>query len=174
MKRVSLNTRRAQDATASVEVELFLLEINHPELDAPIRLSTDNTERLSSDPLYYGTRSNWRGADPVTQPFLWVVASLVLPSDSQDDAGEAQIILDVLDAKYAELLRSFTDMATVHIAGVLASTPDVIEQEALDLQLTVAEIADTEITLTLGRQDIAFELYPAGRMTRSKFPGLHL
>jgi hypothetical protein len=174
MRRLSLNARAAQDAVASAEIEVILFEINHPSLDAPIRLSTDNTERLSTEPLIYGTRSNWRGADPATEPFMWVVASAILPSDSQDDAGEAQIVLDVLDAEYAELLLSFTDLATFHMASVMASSPDVVELEELDLSLTVAEIADTEISLTLSRQDIELEFYPAGRMTRTKFPGLHL
>ncbi|MEM5477177.1 hypothetical protein [Pacificibacter sp. AS14] len=174
MRRLSLNARAAQDAVASAEIEVILFEINHPSLDAPIRLSTDNTERLSTEPLIYGTRSTWRDADPAAEPFMWVVASAILPSDSQDDAGEAQIVLDVLDAQYAELLLSFTDLATFHMAVVLASAPDVIELEELDLSLTVAEIADTEISLTLSRQDIELEFYPAGRMTRTKFPGLHL
>jgi hypothetical protein len=169
-----MNARAAQDAVASAEIEVILFEINHPSLDAPIRLSTDNTERLSTEPLIYGTRSTWRGADPATEPFMWVVASAILPSDSQDDAGEAQIVLDVLDAEYAELLLSFTDLATFHMASVMALSPNVVELEELDLSLTVAEIADTEISLTLSRQDIELEFYPAGRMTRSKFPGLHL
>jgi hypothetical protein len=174
MRRISLNARAAQDAVTSAEIEVILFEINHASLDAPIRLSTDNTERLSTDPLIYGTRSTWRGADPLTEPFLWVVASAILPSDSQDDAGEAQIVLDVLDAEYAELLLSFTDLASFHMAVVMASSPDVAELEELDLKLTASEIADTEISLTLSRQNIELEFYPAGRMTRSKFPGLFL
>lgn len=174
MRRISLNARTAQDAVASAEIEVILFEINHPSLDAPIRLSTDNKDRLSTDPLIYGTRSTWRGADPLTEPFLWVVASAILPSDSQDDAGEAQIVLDVLDAEYAELLLSFTDLASFHMAVVMASSPDVVELQELDLKLTAAEISDTEISLTLSRQDIELEFYPAGRMTRSKFPGLFL
>jgi hypothetical protein len=173
MRRLSLNARMAQDALASPEIEVVLFEITHPDLDAPIRLSTDNAERVSTDPLIYGTRSTWRGANPVTEPYLWVIASAVLPSDSQDDPGDARIVLDVLDAAYAEVLRSFTDLATVHMAGVLASSPDVIEVEVLDLKLTVAEIADTEVSLTLTRENIELEYYPPGRMTRMKFPGLH-
>jgi hypothetical protein len=174
MRRLSMNARAAQDAVSSTDIEVILFEINHPSLDAPIRLSTDNTERLSTEPLIYGTRSTWRGADPLTEPFLWVVASAVLPSDSQDDAGEAQIVLDVLDAEYAELLLRFTDLASFHMAVVMASSPDVVELQELDLKLTASEIADTEISLTLSRQNIELEFYPAGRMTRSKFPGLFL
>ncbi|MGB0912022.1 MAG: hypothetical protein ACPGSW_00455 [Phaeobacter italicus] len=173
MRRLSLNARMAQDVPASTEIEVILFEIDHPDLEEPIRLSTDNGERISSDPLIYGTRSTWRGANPASDPYMWVIASAVLPSDSQDDPGAAHIVLDVLDAAYAEVLRSFTDLATIHMAGVLASSPNEIETEILDLKLTVAEIADTEISLTLTRDDIEQEYYPPGRMTRMKFPGLH-
>lgn len=173
MRRVSLNARMAQDAVASSEIEVVLIEINHDELDAPIRLSSDNAERISTDPLIYGTRSNWRGADPKVDPFLWIVASAILPSDSQDNTGDARLVLDVIDAEVAELLLSFIDLATIHMAVVLASTPNDIEAEILDLKLTVAEISDTEVSLTLSREEIQNEYYPAGRMTRSKMPGLH-
>ena len=70
MRRISLNARMANNAQASAEIPVVLIEMNHPELEKPIRLSTDNTERLSIDPLYYGTRSPWRGANPVTDPYL--------------------------------------------------------------------------------------------------------
>lgn len=68
MRRVSLNARLAQDALGSDEIYVALFEINHPDLEKPIRLSTDNTERLSVEPLYYGTRSTWRG--PIRSPIL--------------------------------------------------------------------------------------------------------
>ena len=175
MRRISLNARMATDAVSTDQIEVLLFEINHPDLDAPIRLSTDNADLIEvvETAQIRGTRSTWRGADPVTEPFLWVVASAILPSDSQDDPGEAQLVLDVLDAAYAELLLSFVDLATIHIGMVMASTPDVIEDEVLDLNLTVAEITDTEVGLTLSRQEIELEYYPPGRMTRTKFPGLH-
>lgn len=88
MRRVSLNARLAQDAEATDEIYVVLLEVQHPDLERPLRLSTDNTERLSIVPLYYGTRSTWRGADPVDDPYLWVVASTLLPSDVEDRGGD--------------------------------------------------------------------------------------
>lgn len=81
-----MNARLALEAEATDEIEVALFLIEHPDLEAPIRLSTDNTERLQSDPLIYGTRSSWRGSDPVTQPFLWIVASAILPGDAEDDS----------------------------------------------------------------------------------------
>jgi len=173
-RRISLNARQAHDDQSSAQIEVVLFEITHPALEAPIRLSTDNTEHLSSDPFTYGTRSAWRGADPLSDPYLWIIASAVVPDDNEDAPAASQIVLENLDARIAEILRSFTDQATVHMAVVLASTPDDIEGEWLDMRLMSAEGTASEITLSLSREEIELEYFPSGRMTRHKFPGLHL
>lgn len=173
MRRISLNARLALDAPSSAEIELALFKIEHPQLDAPIRLSTDNTERLSDDPLTYGTRSSWGGANPLTEPYLWIVASAVLPGDAEDAPASAQIALDNLDARMVEILRSFTDPATVSMAVVLADSPDVIEAEWTGLQLASSTVDAGEILLTLSRDEVELEAFPPGRMTRLNFPGLH-
>ena len=169
-----MNARLMQDAEASADLYVALFEINHPSLDAPIRLSTDNTERLSDDPLYYGTRSTWRGANPVTEPFLWVVASTLLPSDEEDTPAAATIVLDNLDKDMVAIVRSFTDIATIHMAVVLASSPSSIEVEYTDLEILSADIDAGEITLSVSREEIENEYFPGGRMTKNVFPGLHL
>lgn len=173
MRRLSLNARLAQDAISSAEIEAALFRITHPELPAPIRLSTDNTERLSDDPIYYGTRSSWAGANRVTEPYLWIIASAVLPSDLEDEPASATIVIENLDSEMVELLRSFTTPAVVDIAGVLASSPDVVEVEYLGLQLMSADIKGAEIHLSLSREEIEGEYFPPGRLTRAHFPGLH-
>lgn len=171
MRRVSLNARLMQDAAITKELYVVLLEIDHPELNAPILLSTDNAERLSDEPLFYGTRSAWRGEKK--RDFLWVVASTLLPSDQEDAPASATIILENLDRRMAEIVRSFTDPATVHLAVVLASSPDHIEAEYSDLLLTSAEITAGEISLSISREEIESELVPGGRMTSRTFPGMH-
>ncbi|WP_323036259.1 hypothetical protein [Pararhodobacter sp.] len=152
---------------------MALILIEHPELEAPIRLSTDNTERLSTDPLMYGTRSSWRGSNPVTEPFLWIIASAVLPGDAEDAPASAQIALENLDAEMVQLVRSFTDPATISLAVVLAETPDLIEAEWTGLQLVSADITAGEIVLSISRDEVELEPFPPGRMTRLNFPGLH-
>ena len=171
-RRLSLNARQAQIDAVSADIDVVLIEISHPELSAPIRLSTDNTHKLSDDPLIYGTRSSWRGADPEADPYLWIVASAVLPDDADDAPAQAQIVLENLDAGMVEVLRSYTGQATVALAVVLAISPDLPEAEWHDLRLTAAEGTAAEITLSLSREEIESEHFPAGRMTRQKFPGL--
>lgn len=173
MRRLSLNARLAPDADASSEIHVVLLRITHPSLAAPIRLSTDNTERISTEPLAYGTRSRWGGADPEQDPHLWIVASTLLPSDLEDAPAAATIILENLDSRMVELLRSFTDAATLDMAVVLASSPDLVEAEWTGLQLITSEISAGEISLQFSREEIELEPFPVGRMTRDRFPGLH-
>lgn len=173
MRRVSLNQRLANDSASTEEIYAALFYIEHPDLPAPIRLSTDNTERLSSDPLYYGTRSTWLTENPIADPYLWIVASTVLPSDMDDAPAAATIVIENVDNEIAKLLRSFTDLATMHIAVVLASSPDQIEAEYRDLKLISHDIGAGEVTLMVSRQDVEEEDYPVDRMTKDKFPGLH-
>lgn len=174
MRLVSLNARLAMEAETSAEIEAVLFCIEHPELPAPVRLSTDNTERLSEEPLIYGTRSTWRGADPETEPYLFLLASALLPSDLEDAPASAQIVLENLESEMVALLRSFLSPPTVHMAVVLASSPDLVEAEWSGLQLLGAEIDAGTITLSLSREEIEGEYWPTGRMTRDRFPGLHL
>ncbi|WP_428429549.1 hypothetical protein [Pararhizobium sp.] len=173
MRRVSLNQRIANDSASTEEIYAALFFIDHSSLAKPIRLSTDNTERLSSDPLYYGTRSTWMTGNPIADPFLWIVASTLLPSDMDDAPAAATIIIENVDNEIAKLLRSFTDLATMHIAVVLASSPNMIEVEYRDLKIVSHDLNPGEVTLQVSRQDVEEEDYPVDRMTKDKFPGLH-
>lgn len=175
MRRVSLNARLAREAGSTAAIEAVLFEITQPGLEAPIRLSTDNTERLSDDPIMYGTRSAWRGADPLTEPYLWIVANVLLPSDQEDAPAATRIELENLDARMVGILTGFvTPPATVRMAVVLAETPDLVEAEWSGLQLLVSDIEAGTIALSLSREEIEAEYFPMGRMSRRRFMGLHL
>lgn len=171
MRRVSLNARVAQDATASDEVEVILFKITHDDLEEPIRLSTDPTERLSIEPLSYGTRSTWLTDDG--SPFLFCLLSAMLPDDQDDQPQAASVVIEAVDRDIAMLLRSTTKRATVDMAVVLASSPDLVEGEWRGLELITAEGDSGEIRLTISRDPITSEPYPARRMTRNVMPGLH-
>ncbi|WP_252192894.1 hypothetical protein [Rhizobium sp. CSW-27] len=157
--------------TGEVYVALFYVE--HPLLESPIRLSTDWTERLSDDPEIYGTRSTWMTEDPEADPFYFVVASTDLPSDIDDTPASGNIVLDNIDPEIARLLRSFTDRATIHMAVVLAETPDMVEAEYRDMSILSADITSGEVVISFSREDVELEYYPCDRMTKDRFPGLH-
>ncbi len=171
MRRVSLNARLALDAETSDEVEIILVRITHPDLDAPIRLSTDPTIRISDDPPMYATRSTW--PDRPSDPYLFVLASALLPDDQEEAPQTSQLVLELVDRDMAKPLRETTTRATVDVAVVMASTPDLVEAEYLGLEITGVDGDAGELRLALSRQPITAEPWPARRMTKAAFPGLH-
>ena len=174
MRRLSLNARMALDDPAATEVEVVLFMIEHPELEeGPIRLSTDQTEELSEDPIIMGTRSSWRGSDPQEEPFLWIIASAITPSDLDDAASAGSLVLENLDSDMVKLIRSVSTPPTVHVAVVLASSPDHVEAEWENFLIVDANVTAGEITLRFSREDVENEPFPPGSMTRNNFPGLH-
>lgn len=172
MRRLSLNARVTLDAGATDEIYVVLLRFTHPSLDKPVFLSTDPTQRLSIEPLMYGTYSSW--LNPDREPFLFILASTMVPDDKEDAPAAATVILETVDKDMATVLRSIKDRATVDMAVVLASSPDVIEAEWTGLRLMTANGNASEITLTISRESIFEEPFPYGRMTRARFPGLHM
>ncbi len=172
-RRVSLNARQMQDAQASPEIEVVLFYITHPELSSPIRLSTDNKDELSLDPYIRGTRSTWMGSNPVTEGFAHIIAEAVLPSDMDDAPAAGQIALALVDQALVTAVRAVSTVPTVHIAVVLASSPNLIEYEVRDLDIVSHDIGADEVVLTFSRADIENDPCPAGRMTKDSFPGLH-
>ncbi|ADZ70128.1 hypothetical protein [Polymorphum gilvum] len=174
-RKISLNAHLAHDAVGSAETEVVLLQFTHPETEQIVRLSTDPTERLSLQPLRYGTRSSWLGADPARDEdaFLFVLVSVLIPDDQEQAPPAARLVVEGVDNELAELLRSTLMRADVSMAVVLASSPDLPEQEWHNFKLVGAEGAGEGITLTISRDPITEEPWPAGRMTRERFPGLH-
>lgn len=172
MRRVSLNARTSFDAPTTDEVEVALIMIEHPDLDVPIRLSTDPTERLTEEPLMYGTRSIWMASDTETEPFLFIIASTDIPGDLEDAPAALSIIVENVDSDIAEMLRSFTDRPTVHLAVVMASSPDLIEVEFQGMVMVGADGNAGEITLEVSRAPIEDESVPMDRFTKHRFPGL--
>ena len=173
MRRVSVNARTAFDAETGGDIEVALFVFEHSFLPEPIRLSTDPTERLSADPIMYGTRSSWMGANPVTDPYLFVLASAEVPGDMEDAPASATLVLENVDNEIAAVLRSFVDYATVHMAVVLAGSPDLVEVEYRDLKLVSADGDAGEVRIAIGRRPIEDERVPMDRFTKDRFPGIY-
>lgn len=173
MRSVSLNARTSHDAQATSEIEVVLLHITHPDLLDAVKLSTDPTVRLSTDPLKYGTRSTWLAEEYADDtPYNFVLLNTQLPDDKEDTPAAASVTVEMLDNTYSELFRSTQKRATVHMAIVMASTPNLVEVQWRDLKLVSAEGDNAQITMQITRDPITSEPWPYGRMTRYRFPGL--
>lgn len=175
MKRLPINFRAAVEAIGSDEVPVILIEIRHPELERPIRLSTDNAALIEETPegQIRGTRSSWRGADPETEPFLCMMASAVFPSALEQAAEAGSLVLENLHPEMARLILAFQDIATISLAAVMADVPEIPIRQSLDLDITSATITGGEITIQYSAESLEAEPWPVTRMTRSNFPGLH-
>ncbi|MBN9471662.1 MAG: hypothetical protein J0J10_23110 [Bosea sp.] len=169
-RRVSLNYRRALGDPVSDEVQCVLILITHEDLDFDVRLCSDPAERISIEPLVYGTRSSW--LNPNGEPWLYAIMSAVIPDDRAEAPPAAEIVLANVDSRIIEALRSTTTPARFDIAVVLASAPDLVEFEALDFSLASVPYDAAEITLSISRESEEGEYWPAQRMTRDRLPGL--
>lgn len=169
MRTISLNARLSHDDPASAEIEVALIRITHDDLDAPVLLSTDPTEMLEVDPLTYGTWSSWGGSD---EQYLFALVGVTPPGDPDDGPPNAALVFENVDNDISALLRGVTGQAEIDIAVVLASTPDVIEVAYTGFRMISASGDAGTVSLTISREPITSEPWPAGRMTRQRFPAL--
>jgi hypothetical protein len=169
---VSLNARLRQDAQADDEVEVVLLRFQHPDLDAPVYVSTDNADILSFEPFMRGTRSTWLSMAGAPIDYLFIGASAVLPDEGDDGPMPAQLALEILDSGIATVLTSTVIPADVDIAVVMASTPNLVEAEFRRLKFASADGDAGLVMLTFAHRPVWQESYPSGRQTKQRFPGL--
>ena len=169
MTTISLNARLAHDAIASAEVEVALVRITHPDLAEPVLLSTDPTEVLTTEPLAFGTWSEWSGE---SEAYAFALVGLTLPDDPDDGPATAAFVFENVDNDLSALLRSVQGQAVIDMAVVLASTPDVIEAEWYGFKVTGATGDAATVSLSISFESITSEPWPCGRMTRQRFPAL--
>lgn len=165
--------RRAEDAMTGGPVEAALFIISHPDLDAPIRLSTDNGDILFHTPAgpVYGTKSAWRS--PGGGDFLFAAVTAILPGDEEEALPSAQIAVENVSSEIARLLHSISGRATVDMALVHAHAPDAPEAQWLGMAMVKAGGDAGLITLDISHDSAADEPFPSGRLTRERFPGMH-
>lgn len=136
------------------EVWLVLLQIDHDDLAAPIRVANNTENVVSGGETYVGL------------PF-----ELALPAESDNGPGEAVIRVDNVDRQIVEAVRTITSPPRVTIRVVLASQPDVIE--ALIENMVMKDVT-YDVATVQGRlrfEDIVTEPV-AETITPERFPGL--
>jgi hypothetical protein len=163
---VPLSVRNALLAQETEEVEVALVTITHAALAAPVRVSSDATVRLSTNPLRYGTRSN--GLE-----FEFILMSALVPDDQKGAPPQTAIVLDNVDARLVEVVQSFVSPpAEAMIEIVMASAPDFVIQRFRRLQIVRASFDESQVTLSLSREPFLSEPFCA-KQTKAYFPGLH-
>ncbi|MDB5620506.1 hypothetical protein [Tardiphaga sp.] len=162
MTSLSISTRKSFNAESSDDVPVVLIELW--TLDGPHYLSSDPTERLSTDPLKYGTRHS--GND-----YGFAMMSAAWPDDQDRKPPSTSLVFANVAEDMAKAARSGTDQFEVVMKLVMSSNPEFIE-DICTLTCTGSTYNATQLTLTVSREPIEAEPYPAHRMTRERFPGL--
>jgi hypothetical protein len=166
MTTISLTARLAFNAAATDELMVALVTISHEDWEEPVRLSSDPTQRLSLDPLRYGTVSNGVEYD-------FVLMQLIMPDDQEDSPRSAALSFENVDADMAAVIRSVKTPAVVDILMVLASAPDAVEGEFRGFKGVRGTFDINQVGLDISLDPITGEPWPAHRMTQGRFPGLY-
>ena len=122
---------------------LVLLTLEHPELDAPIRVTSDAVATTSNGHTF--------------QPFPFEVT---LPDDVEGRAPQAQLRIDNTSQEIIALLRGLTTPPSLTIQIVRSATPDVVEREWSGLEWRSSQYDIGAITGTLTIEDMALEEFP--------------
>ena len=165
MRVLSLNFRQALFAQESGEVPIFLLTITHPDLADPIRLTTDPTERKSTDPLVYRTMS--RGEE-----FLFAGVDVTLPDEQDKAPPSSKLSIANVTRELIPLARSVSTPPSVKIEAVLASAPDDVEMTWPAMDMTNLTYDATFLQFDLTMDSLVTEPYPSGTFSPAAFPGL--
>ena len=164
-RNVSTGFMVSLHARESGVVAAVLLTITHADMAEPIRLSTDPTERLSTDPVVYGSIS--RG-----QHYAFVPIAVVLPDDGDDAAPAASLEIDNTDRELIAAVRSITDAAEVTLEIIDADDPDVVEIAFPAMRIANVTYDRSIVRFGLAVDGLQAEPYPGASFLPSGFPGL--
>lgn len=154
-RTVSGLTRQALYAAETGEAFLILLTISHPQLVAPIRVTSDGVDTSS------------RGNSFIAFPF-----ELVLPDDQESKSPRARLIIDNIDRQIVSAVRSLTSSPNILIEIVRAAAPEVVEAQFIDFKLVNISYDSHVVQGDLTLEDFTAEPFPAGSFSPNLFPGL--
>lgn len=143
-RSLSQGWHEAVDAVSGTDPILFLIEIDHPDLTAPIRVVSDSQDLVSNGNTFVAVPFRARLPDDLSQ-------GLPRAEIEIDNVGKPPDGNSIND--WLELSRGGAG-ATVRMMAVLASAPDTLEMD-MTLQLLQVSVTPTAIRAKLGYTDIA-------------------
>lgn len=154
MRSLSSRALQALAAEYTEEVFLHLLEINHDQLAAPIRVVNNFEDIISNGDTY------------IAFPF-----DISLPEDS-DTLPQVVLTIDNVDRSITEALRPIATPPTISLILVLANTPDVVEAGPITFQLRSIDFDLHQVTGTLMPKDVLNAPFPYQTFSPSSHPSL--
>jgi hypothetical protein len=154
-RSVSAAFKRAVFAQETDEVFVFLLTIEHAELEEPMRVCSNSVQVVS------------RGEAYLPLPF-----GAMFPGEHDDELARVRLTIDNVDRRIVEAVRTITSAPTVTLEAVLASAPDNVEAGPYDFRLRDVRYDQLVVEGELSFEDLLNEAYPEGIFAPSDFPGI--
>ncbi len=157
-------------ASETAEVLVCLVEIRHPSLTEPIRLTSDMAEIYgydedSGDPIYV-TRS--QGNIYFSMPFSFIPPGT--PDEGKMPRGK--FVIANADVRITQAIRNVHDRLTLKAMFVHASDPDTIISEIPTLWIESVDYDAASITATLSLKHFLNSPVPKRKFTPANFPAL--
>lgn len=143
---------------------IALITISSDELEENLYVSSDPTQILPTANVY-GTISN--GQEYVFLPF-----DLYLPADDKTGAVTAKLIIENIDRRIIEIVRTVSKPVNMNIKMVLSGDLDFIEIEYDNFKLTNITYDSMTVTGDISLEYWGLEPFPSKKFTPSNFPGL--
>jgi len=157
-RSISARLREAMQAQQTGEVILAICQIEHPSiLNGPLRV-VNNLQSIEHD-----------GDTYAGFPF-----QVTLPTDNEDGQAAVRLVLDSVDRRVIEAIRSIPPGVppVVRLDLVLASTPDTAEISFPDLTLRNAAYDTFVVEADLATDEDDREPFPQARFSPQLFPGV--
>ncbi len=141
----------------SSKVALFLLEITHADLPAPIRVVCNHTAITSGGNVY--------------SPYYFEIQ---LPDDTEEViSGTVKLVIDNTDRAIVEAIRSIDTPATVNLYLVAADTPDTVEISLTGMKLRNVSYDFANVSGDLVYEERLSNQIPQHRCTPNLVPGIY-
>lgn len=148
---------------------IALLEISHPTFAETIYLSSDPTERVSTDPLYYRTIHD-------TQEYIFAPFKITLPDDREDMAPTCNFVVENVSREIIARVRSIDPrqgQPTLDLKLITSADLDFVEIEYPQFDIVSFQYNADAITFTAQINALVEEPYPGSTMDPSGFPAIH-
>lgn len=152
---VSDALKRAIYSGHTERVFIMLLEITHPRLIDPVRMTTDGQDTAHDGKTF------------LTFPF-----QVTLPDDRERSLPTAQLVIPNIDLSIIELIRSVDSPADVWMALVLDSDTEAIERGPWRLKLKDVTYDVEAIRGNLSPVSLLSEPFPAYVFNTLDYPAL--
>jgi len=168
MREISLNTLRSMYALSADEYPILLISISRGEEDV-IRISSDPTQRISEDPIGYGTISSVSGAE---ETYAFFPFDITLPQDDGNTVPRMRFVVPNISAEIGWWLRGSLVVPVVTVILISSGDLDTAIATFPDFEMTNFNAGTMSIQGDLSLSNLEREPFPAGTFSPAYFPGL--